>query len=164
MSQGLACRRCGKYISGGESWGFHEGCAHEEFATYLQEIHTLRAALAQLADYKRLLADEAAASLALTAELRDIAAAAGIFRHPGEKDQVANAVAGLGERVALLEKVVDAGIMLLADPWLAGSIKSAEGRTMLGGDEIPEYLSDCERLMERVEDYLAALHALKEGK
>ena len=43
MSQGLVCRRCGKYISAGELWGFHERCAHEEFATYLQEIQALRA-------------------------------------------------------------------------------------------------------------------------
>ena len=55
----------------------------------------LTAALAQLAEYKRLLDEEAAASLALTAELNDIAAAAGIFRHPDEKDQLANAVAAL---------------------------------------------------------------------
>ena len=46
MSQGLVCRRCGKYISAGESWGFHERCAHEEFAAYLQEIQALRADLA----------------------------------------------------------------------------------------------------------------------
>jgi hypothetical protein len=53
----------------------------------------------ELTRLRELLSEEAAASLALTAELNDIAAAAGIFRHPGEKDQVANAVAGLrGEK------------------------------------------------------------------
>jgi len=48
MSQGLVCRRCRKYILSTESWGFHESCAQEEFATYLQEIQELRAEVERL--------------------------------------------------------------------------------------------------------------------
>ena len=71
--------------------GVHHDCS--EIITALRA--DLTAALAQLVEYKRLLDEEVVASLALTAELNDIAAAAGIFRHPGEKDRVANAVAAL---------------------------------------------------------------------
>jgi hypothetical protein len=67
----------------------------------------LAAANASLEEYKRLLDEEVVASLALTAELNDIAAAAGIFRHPDEKDQLANFVEGLVARLALLKKVAE---------------------------------------------------------
>ena len=48
MSQGLACRRCRKYILPTESWGFHEGCANEEFTMFLQEIQSLRSRVKEL--------------------------------------------------------------------------------------------------------------------
>ena len=45
--------------------------------------------------------------LALRAELSDIAAAAGIFRHPGEKGQVAEAVASLRSEVDRLRGIAE---------------------------------------------------------
>jgi hypothetical protein len=45
---------------------------------------------AELSQYKRLLHEEIVIAVALTKELNDIAAALGIFRHPDEREQLAN--------------------------------------------------------------------------
>jgi hypothetical protein len=81
----------------------------KEIPYYTEPVDPLAAALAQLAEYKRLLDEEVSASTALTAELNDIAAALGIFRHPDEKEQLANCAEKMREEIHHLRKVAYGG-------------------------------------------------------